>query len=239
MGDEFHIQALVQVLSLKSPKWNSWLHTKLKFLKNKYLQKQSDMADKRRNTSSNSLRHANAMIDFNIAIDHFDEGYLLNLLKFYQYLTFVEPNMDANAVSVMANSFLFDADQRNLLVGFFSQLKEFWPAESSKSVSAQKPLNDGGNSCPSSQQQLSQSQHYKSKSAADRIDELQKINKASGSGKKTMSQKKKSKKRKYKNKRKDRGDDGVYDVDKDIADQESSELSESFDGELVAVTKSM
>merc|ERR1712176_1054438 len=73
----------------------------------------------------------------------------------------------------------------------------------------------------------------------DRIDELQKINKTSDSGKKTMSQKKKSKKRKYKNKRKDRGDDGVYDVDKDIADQESSELSESFDGELVAVTKSI
>merc|ERR1712154_653583 len=88
------------------------------------------------------------VLQCNISTDKSDEGYLLNLLKFYEYLTFVEPNINDNAVSVMANTFLADADQRNILVKFLNQfsslkhflneLRDFWPPESSKSTSPQK-----------------------------------------------------------------------------------------------------
>jgi len=151
--DEFHIQALVQLLSLKSPRWKVWLQIKLKFLKNKYEQKQAEYEEKDDFTSLNKVRkrrNNDEMISCNVAIDKHDEGYLLNLLKFYEYLTFVEPNIDDNAVSNMAKSYLFDADQREILVRFFSQfsslqyflseLQQFWPAESSKSSSPHKKL---------------------------------------------------------------------------------------------------
>ena len=93
---------------------------------------------KRRNNNSNKC---------NVAMDRHDEQFLLNLLKFYEYLTFVEPNMAQNAVSEMAKSILYDADQRQILVRFFEQftsmndflkeLHDFWPPESSKSATSQ------------------------------------------------------------------------------------------------------
>merc|ERR1712154_1480 len=147
MGDEFHIQCLVQLITLKSPRWKSWLQTKLKFLRNKYEQRQAENEQNDTFLSLNKARKTKQINDIfkvNVIIDRFDKGYLFNLLKFYQYLTFVEPNITDNAVSVMANNFLYDADQRNILVRFFNQfsslknylneLQEFWPPESSKSV---------------------------------------------------------------------------------------------------------
>merc|ERR1719474_472637 len=144
--DEFHIQALVQLLSLKSPKWKSWLQTKLKSLRSKYEAKQAKAEENEEFVSLNKAKrrnHGNAL-QCNVAMDRQDEEYLLNLLKFYEYLTFVEPNMAQNAVSEMAKSFLYDADQRQILVRFFEQftsmshfleeLQDFWPPESSKSV---------------------------------------------------------------------------------------------------------
>ena len=154
--DEFHIQALVQLLSLKSPRWKTWLENKLKFLKSKYKQKQAEKEEndeyqslnKARKRSRGNNNNSEEIFQCNISIDKYDEGYLLNLLKFYEYLTFVEPNIQDNAVSVMAKTFLFDADQRNYLFNFFNQfsalqnfleeLKDFWPPESSKSSSPKK-----------------------------------------------------------------------------------------------------
>eukprot|EP01083_Nonionella_stella_P185442 676192_1 len=151
--DEFHIQALVQLLSLKSPRWKSWLQSKLTGLKRKYEKKQAEYENNDEYMSLNKARKrrmngSEDIFQCTVSIERADEGYLLNLLKLYEYLTFVEPNIKDNAISVMANTFLYDADQRNILVRFLNhfsslqhflnELKEFWPPESSKSVSPKK-----------------------------------------------------------------------------------------------------
>jgi len=173
--DEFHIQALVQLLSLRSPRWKSWLQHKFKTLRAKYAQRQlnGDEYVSLNKTRKRSREDASAQV-----LDTGDRGFLLNLLKFYEYLTFVEPNIRENAVSEMAATFLFDAEQRHIVVEFLSafsaldeflnELQDFWPPESSKSVSPKRAVVGS---------KVAQIIHKeREKSVADRLQELEDIN---------------------------------------------------------------